>query len=39
MLEDIQLYFDKQLQDWAFRDDYPYPNLNTTEFKTEELRA
>lgn len=39
MLEDIEIYFEGQLNNWAFRDDYEYPNLKGTEFEVEELRS
>lgn len=36
---DLQLYFEKQLDNWGFIDSYPYPNLAETEFKDDETRA
>ena len=38
-LEDIDLYFTKQKDDWAFIDIYEYPNLAGTEFEVPEIRA
>jgi len=39
MLEDIEIYFKKQLENHAFLDEYEYPGLRGTEFETPEIRA
>jgi len=38
-LRDIDTYFDKQLKNHAFADDYTYDNLKGTEFEEETVRA
>ena len=32
-------YFQKQKEDWAYLDEYEYPNLYPTEFDVPEVRA
>lgn len=39
MMEDIDIYFNKQLENHAFLDTYDYPGLIGTEFEVPEIRA
>lgn len=39
MLQDLNLYFIKQKEDWAYLDEYDYSNLHNTEFMAPEIRA
>ena len=39
MLDDLDLYFRKQYENWAFYDNEEYACLKNTEFETPEIRA
>ena len=39
MMMDLNFYVEIQLANWAFKDEYTYPYLQMTEFKSPEIRA
>lgn len=39
LLADVDFYFRKQRENWAFQDDYPYDALRGTEFFDPSVRA